>query len=184
MSKRKVLTLSLALLTTAFAGFSLAEDAPAPKADAPKADAPKADAPGGDRQRRSPEDWKKMMSDRMKEMMGASDDEWKVIAPRLEKVVTLGMQARGGGMMGMMRGRGGPGGGDQAPQSDIATKAGDLRKLLEDKDAAPADIKAKLAAFREARDKSKTELAAAQKDLREVISLRQESQLVMLGMLD
>ena len=43
----------------------------------------------------------------MKENFGATDDEWKVLQPKIEKVMTLRMQA--GGMGGMMMGGGGRG---------------------------------------------------------------------------
>lgn len=56
------------------------------------------------------------MMDRLKEAVGASDDEWKVIQPRIEKVQDLQRQTGGRGP-GMFMGPppGGPGGGPGGP---------------------------------------------------------------------
>lgn len=144
--------------------------------------------PGGGRGNWDPAEMRKRMEERMKESMGATDDEWKVLQPKLEKVMTLQMQSRMGGMMGGRRG-GGPGGppggpgGDQA-QSEVGKAGAELRAVLEDKDAKAEAIKPKLEALRAARAKAREELAKAQKDLRDVLSLRQEASLVSMGMLD
>jgi hypothetical protein len=59
-----------------------------------------------------------------------------------------------------------------------------LRDTLDNKDASAADIDSKLKALRDAREKSRAELAAAQKDLKEVLTGRQEAVLVVNGMLE
>ncbi len=133
-----------------------------------------------------------MMADRMKDQLGASDDEWKIIGPRLTKVMTLRFQSRGqGGMMGMFgRGRGGPGGGrggDRGGSPDrqltgVAKVTSELRTLLDGNPSAD-QIKAKLTALRQAREKNKQELAKAQQSLKQVLSLKQEAQLVLMDML-
>lgn len=130
------------------------------------------------------------MMERMKEQMSATDDEWKVIEPRLSKVMTLNRQSLGARFGGMGRRGFGPGGQDRPrPESDQETSAVQkaqqtLEQTLENESAPAADIKARLTALREAREKAKQELAAAQQELREVLTLRQEAQLVMMGMLD
>jgi len=142
------------------------------------------------------------MLDRMKEMLGASDDEWKVLLPKIEKVQQLQRDAstRGGMFMflgpggsggpgGPPGGSGGPGGpgggpgGDQ-PQSPVMQKTQDLRTALENKDTSPDQLKAKLQALRDARAKAREDLTKAQGELRDVLTTRQESVLVMLGMLE
>jgi hypothetical protein len=54
-----------------------------------------------------------MMTERMKAQLGAGDKEWKVIQPRLQKVMNLSRQVSGRGMM-MMGGSGGYAGRRQA----------------------------------------------------------------------
>ncbi|NJL31712.1 MAG: hypothetical protein HC898_08810 [Phycisphaerales bacterium] len=127
------------------------------------------------------------MAERMKENLEATDEEWTLLQPLLEKVQTLQMQARGGqGMMGGRRGgpEAGPPPGDARSNNAVAKIQQELRALLENKDADPAQIKTKLEALRSAREKQKAELTTAQQALREVLSQRQEAQLVMMGILE
>jgi hypothetical protein len=146
---------------------------------------------------------RQMMEQRMKEQLGATDAEWQVLGPRLTKVMNLSRQT-GGGMGRMMMGRrgrqGGPQGGPQDQQrgdrrggrgpfgggepTAVDTAAEALQTTLSNTEATPEDIKAKLTAFRSAKEKAKQELAKAQQDLRQVLTLRQEAQLVLMGMLD
>ena len=60
----------------------------------------------------------------------------------------------------------------------------DLRETLDNKEASADDIAKKLTALRDAREKARTELATAQKDLKEVLTPRQEALLVMMGQLE
>jgi hypothetical protein len=133
-----------------------------------------------------PAQFRQRMEERLKEQLGTNDDEWKVIQPKLQKVMEAQRDARGGGFFGG-RGRGGdrgPGGNSSQAQSPVQQAQRDLRQTLDNKDASADEIKAKLTALRDAREKAKAELAAAQKDLRDVLTQRQEATLVMLGMLD
>ena len=123
----------------------------------------------------------------MKERLKVEDEEWKVLQPRLAKVMTLSRDVRGG-MRGMMFGRRGRRGGDAAgarPQPQSATQKAQqaLRQSLENEAATADEIKAKLTALRAAREKAKQELAVAQQSLRELLTQRQEAQLVLMGIL-
>ena len=134
-------------------------------------------------------DFRARMETFMKEQLGATDDEWKAIQPKLEKVLTAQRDMRGG-MMGMMGRRNGGGRNNadaQAPQenpSPVATATKDLRDTLDNKDATPAEIKAKLTALRDARAKAADALKAAQKDLTEILTARQEAVLVGMSILE
>jgi peptidoglycan hydrolase CwlO-like protein len=123
-----------------------------------------------------------------------------VLQPKIEKVQTLQLAAatRGGGMFGGGGGgRGGPGGGgpaggagggggqsSDASASPVQQKSRDLQASLDNKDAKPEELKAKLAALREARQKAKADLTKAQEDLRELLTVRQEAVLVMMNTLE
>jgi hypothetical protein len=125
----------------------------------------------------------------IKERLGASDDEWKVLQPKLEKVMTAQREGRAGfgfGGGGGRRGGGGNGGGDQPqqPTTAVGTASQDLNKALESKDTPAEEIAKKLTALREAREKAKADTAAAQKELKEILTPRQEAVLVTMGMLD
>ena len=139
-----------------------------------------------------PAQFRQRMMDNIKDQMGAKDDEWKVIEPKLSKVVDLNFASRmrGGGMFGNRGGgQGGQGGGGNRPaggaaDSPVAKAMQDLRETLDNKDASADDIAKKLTALRDARDKSHSDLVAAQKDLKEVLTQRQEAVLVMMGQLE
>lgn len=143
-----------------------------------------------------PAQFRERAMNRIKEQLGASDDEWKVIQPKVEKVMTAQRETRGGGFgFGGFGGGGGPGGrggggggggggGDQQPTTAVGKASQDLRTTLEDKNAAPETISKKLASLREAREKARKDVADAQKDLKEILTQRQEAVLVINGMLD
>jgi hypothetical protein len=122
----------------------------------------------------------------LKERLGANDEEWKVLQPKLEKVSTAQREGRGGGFGGFggRGGRGGGGGGDQQPTTAVGTASQDLNKALENKDTPAEEIAKKLTALREAREKAKANTVAAQKELKEILTPRQEAVLVTMGMLD
>ena len=154
---------------------------------------------GGGRGGFDPEQMRQRQMERMKEILAPGEGEWEILEPRLEKVMTQQRESAGaGGMMRMMMGRGGRGGGrgdregggrPQMPgmeRTETATsKAMDeLQTALEDEKATPEQIKAKLTALRVAREAASEELAKARESLREVCTIRQEANLVLMGYLD
>jgi len=135
-------------------------------------------------------DFRQRAADRMKESLGVTDEEWKVLQPRIEKVQQLQRQSRGGrGMVGARAGRRGRPGAD-APQpaetekSEVQKKTEALTSLLDDKASGAPAIKAALEALRKAKEQAQQELVAAQKELRGVVTVRQEARLVLTGILN
>ncbi|MFH0911730.1 MAG: hypothetical protein V1918_09535 [Planctomycetota bacterium] len=131
-------------------------------------------------QRRSPEEIRQRNLDRIKESLKATEEEWKALQPGLDKILTLSTALRPAGM----RMRQEAPEGTAAPQIDLAKAAQDLRTTLSNKDAAAEEIGAKLAAYREAREKVKQEMAEAQEALCQNLTKRQEAQLVLGGTID
>jgi hypothetical protein len=153
-----------------------------------------------------PAQMRQRMMDRMKEQLGVKDDaEWKIIEPRLTKVMEAGRQVGGGGrgMFGMMGGRGGrggqggPGGADNggAPaqrrgsgpggeQTALDKAVAQLDTVLQKESASPEEIKTAMTAVRAAREKAKQELAAAQAELKKVLTVRQEAVLMTMNQID
>jgi hypothetical protein len=150
-----------------------------------------------------------MMTERLKGQLGASDEEWKVIQPRLQKVMNLRRQvnAPGRGMMmyGGMGGAGGRGPGmmggggrgqtggqrtrpgtsqPQREQSAVEKATQGLQEVLRSESAKPEQIKAKLAALRSAKEKATKDLATAQKELKKNLTVKQEAILVLSGYLN
>jgi hypothetical protein len=158
-----------------------------------------------DQGRGDPAQFRQRMMDRYKEQLEVkSDDEWKVLQERIDKVLTARRDLGGfggGGMGGFAFGRPPRGGGDgNNPQPSGDNPPGGrrggrggfggppspeseaLQKAIESK--APADeVKAKLAALREARKAKEASLEKAQEDLRKVLTVRQEAAAVLAGLL-
>jgi hypothetical protein len=151
---------------------------------------------GGGGRNFDPAQARQMMMDRYKEMLDIkSDDEWKAIEPRVQKVMDARREV-GAGMRGMFgRGGRGPGGGAPDAQGDQAqprrqnfgpppsVAATDLQKAIESK-ASTDQIKTKLAAYREDRQQKQANLEKAQEDLKKILNTRQEAAAVLAGLLD
>ncbi len=179
---RRISLLAVGVAALAMLSFAMAQDQGGRRED----------RGGQDRGGRNfdPAQFRERMMNSMKERMGSTDDEWKVLAPKIEKVMAAQRETRSGfgGFGGPDRGgrggdRGGAGASDQQ-LSKVAQTQRDLRTLLENKDASADEISKKLTAYREARDKARAELQAAQKALKDVVTQRQEAMLVMSGMLE
>jgi hypothetical protein len=140
-----------------------------------------------------PEQMRQRMMERYRETLEVkSDDEWKVIQPRIEKVVEARTALGGGG--GRFFGRPPRGGNDAAGGADQNRRGGrggfgepspeaeSLQTAIDAK-ASPDEIKAKLAKLREANKQRETKLTQAQDDLRKVLSVRQEASAVLMGLL-
>ena len=148
---------------------------------------------------------RQQMMDQLKEKLGATDDEFKALQPKIEQISTLRQDLYMSGMRQMFRGRGGPGGGaggadrggdrgaapaggapgaDNAQPSVLRAATDALQTTLDDKNAKPEDVKAKLAALRDARTKAKAELGTAQDDLKSLLTSRQEAIMVEYGFIE
>lgn len=125
---------------------------------------------------------------RVQERLGATDSEWQVLGSRVMKVAELSRQLRPGG-------RGGRQGGSRDERSDsrretpvressaIDVASEQLRTLLDSTSATPDQIRQRVAALRVARKKVQQQLVAAQQELTEVLTVRQEAQLIIMGLL-
>jgi hypothetical protein len=114
--------------------------------------------------------------DDVKRMIAATDEEWKVIGPKLQKVINTRQTVNG-----EQRGFGGPfgGGGNSLTQAQTELKA-----VLDDPKHTTTDVAEKIAAVRKARAKARADLSAAQKDLLDMLTAAQEAALVSLGYLE
>ncbi len=144
-----------------------------------------------------------MMMERVKEQIGATDEEWIVIEPLLSDVMEKQRSVQGGLMRGLMRPprdqqpgqppadfdgpppeglppQGGPGG----PMAFDNNESSALQTALDNTGSSTEDIQGKLAELRTARKKAEKELKTAREALRSVLTLRQEAQLVLMGILD
>ena len=157
------------------------------------------------------EEFRQRMADRLKSSLKVTDEEWTVLQPLIEKVQTKQrdtMMSRLGGFGGGRRGGDGGnagsggsggsggtagGGGGDRDRGNRGDRGGDragsaesqaLRAALESESTSNDELKAKLAALREAQKKSAAELAAARDELRKLVTVRQEAVLVTMGILE
>jgi hypothetical protein len=155
--------------------------------------------PGGSRGRFDPEQFRKMMADRMKQSMKTTDEEWSVLEPMITNVVEKQMAARGG----FGRGLGGPprdassssssnpGGSSKSGSDSTRTsrypqpaEVEALRTTLEKDDAPKEELKARLEAIRAQKKRAQQELEDARAQLAKVVTVRQEAVLVAFGILE
>lgn len=160
----------------------------------------RANTPRGRMNQGNPEATRQQMMQRMQQQLDASAEEWQVIWPRLEKVVELtrqtsrrglgALQARPGGRRGTGQQAQGPRRQAQRPRnnsnrepSPVQKASEELRTLLGDASAGPDQVQAKLAALRQAREAAQQNLAQARTELQQVLSVKQEARLVLMGLL-
>ncbi|MCH2593010.1 MAG: hypothetical protein MKZ85_08360 [Pedosphaera sp.] len=168
-------SLSLLVVTAVFAGVTV--DISAQERDRNR------DRGNRDRGERGQWDRSQIMErimDRYRENLGFSVAEWKVVQPKVQAVMDNRISGASGMMSmfgGSRRGRGGDSSTEKTPTSE-------LRDLLEKDDASKGDIKAKLAAYRADRKAREAKLKKAQEDLRQFLTIKQEAQAVLAGLLN
>ena len=116
----------------------------------------------------------------IKRQLGVTDAEWTVLLPKIQRVMiasgdTDNSNPMRGMIAGLMRG--------QLVKSDVVKGKQELKAAITNPTTTPAEIQSKLGAVREAKQKAKDELTAAQKELIELLTVRQEAVLIILGLL-
>src|SRR6266567_3775528 len=126
---------------------------------------------GGNGGNFDPEQFRQRMMDRYKEALEVkSDDEWKIISERIDKVMTAQREMRLGGF-GAFGGRRGGGNGDAPDNGGRRNRFGGepgpdaqaLQKALDAK-ASSDELKTKLAKLRAAQKEKEATLASAQEE--------------------
>lgn len=152
----------------------------------------------GDQSRRGgrgnfdPTQFQQRIMDNVKEKLAFTNDaEWTAVKPLVQKVI----DARRDTMVRMsgFGRRGGTNGDNSAQNSDQSARRGSFDQSSPEADSlqksldsnAPIDqIKAGLEKYRAARKDKEAKLAEAQENLRKVLTVRQEAQAVLLGLLN
>jgi hypothetical protein len=136
-----------------------------------------------------PAQFQQRMMDNIRDQLGFTNDtDWSAVQPLVQKV----MDARrdlGGGNMGRMFGRnrggnrGGQGGGRGGVFGQPSPEADALQKAI-DEDAPAAQIKDLLAKYIAAQKIKQADLEAAQANLKAVLTVKQEAQATLLGLVN
>jgi hypothetical protein len=136
--------------------------------------------PGGPGGGFDPAQFQQRMMEQTRQSLNLTNaEEWAAIQPLVQKVMDA-RRAIGGGGMGMP-GPGGPGGRGR-PGAQASSEQQALQKAIDDSAPVP-QIKDALAKCRAARKDKQAKLEAAQTDLMGVLSVTQEAQAVLLGLL-
>jgi hypothetical protein len=147
---------------------------------------------GGGRANFDPAQFQQRIMDNIRDQLGFTNDtDWSAVQPLIQKV----MDARrdvgfGGGMGRMFRNRGGNGdnangggrrggffGGTPSPEAEA------LQKAIDD-NAPAAQIQSALARYEASQKAKQDKLAQAQDQLRGVLTVKQEAQATLLGLLN
>jgi hypothetical protein len=146
---------------------------------------------GGGRNRGNfdPAQFQQRMMDNIREQLGFTNDtDWNAVQPLIQKVTDARRDVGFGGGMGRMFGRnrgggsGGPGGGRGGFGQQPSPEAEALQKAIDDNSPA-AQIKAALAKYEASQKVRQAKLAQAQENLRKVLTVKQEAQATLLGLL-
>lgn len=139
------------------------------------------------------------LAERYQEVLEVSDDEWSVLKPMVIGIMEKQFSGRSSRFSGFGRGgsRGGRGGDgnrgdrgdrgnrDRGDRGDRGSRGGDesaLAKAIESGD--DSKIKSALAAHRSDQKKKAADLKKARNELRQLLTLKQEANLVAMGLLD
>lgn len=145
---------------------------------------------GGGRGNFDPAQFQQRMMQRIQDELGITNDtDWSAVQPLVQKVMEAQRDARSGGMGRMFGGRnrggnnGGPGGGRGMFGGTPSPEAEALQKAIDD-NSPSAQIKDLLAKYKESQKVKQAKLVAAQNDLRAVLTVKQEAQATLLGLIE
>jgi hypothetical protein len=148
--------------------------------------------PGGGGGNFDPAQMQQRMMDRYREELGFTNDtDWAAVEPLVQKVSDARREAGGGGMGRMFgRNRGGQGGGQGGPGGGMRGMFGTpspeeeaLQKAIDD-NAPSGQIKDALAKYKSVQKEKQSKLHAAQAELKKVLSVKQEAQATLLGLVE
>jgi hypothetical protein len=139
-----------------------------------------------------PAQMQQRMMQRVQDELGITNDtEWSAVEPLVQKVMDARRDASGGGMARMFArnrgnnggGQGGNGGGRGGFFGQPSPEADALQKAIDD-NAPTAQIKDLMAKYKASQKDKQAKLTTAQADLRKVLTVKQEAQATLLGLLD
>jgi hypothetical protein len=134
-----------------------------------------------------PAQFQQRMMDNVRERLAFTNDtDWAAVQPLVQKIFDARRDVGFAGMNLMRSGRGGNGGdngGRRNAFNQSTPEADALQKAIDD-NAPSGQIKAMLEKYREAHKDRQAKLEQAQENLRKVLTVRQEAQAALLGLLN
>lgn len=199
MSMKKALTgLTLLTILALFAAQSYSQQGQGPEGRGQRRGGPAgqqmeggpAGGPGQQMGQRDPEQMRQMIQERqiqrVKQALNPTDEQWAKIEPALKKVITLNQQTNMAGFPGQAFGRAQRQEGQAEQEEEQTALAKARRELRTAINSGNADtIKAKLDAFRKARQEALKQLADAKNELKaQLTTPQQEAELALMGYID
>ncbi len=144
---------------------------------------------GGGRRNFDPAQFQQRMMDNIRDQLDFTNDtDWSAVQPLIQKVMDARRDMGGmGGMMRMFRNRNNNDGGNNQRRNNFfgqpSPEADALQKALDD-NAPAGQIKDLLAKYEAAQKNKQAKLESAQSDLRQVLTVKQEAQATLLGLLN
>lgn len=142
-----------------------------------------------------PAQMQQRMMDNVREQLGLTNDtDWNAIQPLVQKVMDARRDTMGGGM-GRLFGRGNRGGNNNNANANNnggrrggfggtpSPEAEALQKAIDD-NAPTAQVKAALAKYHASQKDKQAKLVQAQENLRKVLTVKQEAQAALLGLVE
>jgi hypothetical protein len=127
------------------------------------------------------------MLDALKDRLELSDDDFKALSPKIEKLLDAKQNMTTGAGMSWSSMNGGKPvfkASEAKPNTEPGKAMQDVRDAVADKDLSNEEVVKKIAAVREAREKAKAEFDAAQKELSDALTPRQQAVLMTLGVIE
>ena len=186
MKLSKILTTaSLAVVLALSAGSLMAQDNNNDRPNRRNRDG----GQGGQGGNFDPAQFQQRMMERVREDLGFTNDtDWNAVQPLVQKVMDARREVGVAGFGGFGRGgRGGQGGQGGGGRGGMFGQPGPEQQALQsaiEANAPSAQIKDLLAKYKAARKEKQAKLAAAQADLRKVLSVKQEAQATLLGLVE
>ena len=142
-----------------------------------------------------PAQMQQRIMDNAREQLGLTNDtDWNAIQPLVQKVMDARRDTMGGGM-GRLLGRGNRGGNNNNANANNnggrrggfggtpSPEAEALQKAIDD-NAPTAQVKAALAKYHASQKDKQAKLVQAQENLRKVLTIKQEAQAALLGLVE
>ena len=131
----------------------------------------------------------RMMDNIRTRLVFTNDAEWAAVQPLVQRVLDarretmtgMGFGRMGGRAAGSTEGSSPQGGENRANAVKPSPEADSLQKMLDDK-VPTAELKNALEKYRASRKDKEANLASAQENLRKVLTVRQEAQAALLGL--
>ena len=120
----------------------------------------------------------------LQQLLNSPADEWAVLSVKIQRIMDLNTDYNQAANTANQRTVRIQPAATAAPQGPVAKALADLKTLLQDPNTTDADVRTKLIAYRDARQRDKADLSSARTDLLALLTLRQEAILLTMQIIE